>query len=127
MESIKDNKIFTLFGNNLNTDDGTCVRDYIHVADIARAHRIAAEPRVSNGFYNLSTGLPASNLEIITKCCEISNSKPQAVVEESRRPGDPDILIASADKFKSACNWQPLYHVDDIIEHAWKWYTRDVT
>ena len=126
MESINNNHVFTLNGTGLATDDGTCVRDYVHVADIAKAHYYATEQRVVAGFYNLSTGLGASNLEIISKCCVVSGSKPQAVIEGPMREGDPDVLIAANKKFFEVANWQNEYHVDDIIEHAWKWYTREL-
>jgi len=124
MESIRDRKVFTLFGTGLATDDGTCVRDYVHVADIAKAHFYATEERVVPGFYNLSTGRGASNLEIIAKCCEASGSKPLAVIEAPTREGDPDILVANNEKFFKVSNYQNEYHIDDIIEHAWKWYNR---
>ena len=126
MEAIKHNRVFTLNGTALDTEDGTCVRDYVHVADIAKAHFYAQEQRVLSGFYNLSTGLGASNLDILHKCCKVSNSKPQAVVEGPMREGDPATLVANNTKFFQASNWQNEYHVDDIIEHAWKWYTRGV-
>ena len=126
MEAIRDNKVFTLFGTGLATDDGTCVRDYVHVADIAKAHCYATEQRVVPGFYNLSTGRGASNLEIIAKCCTVSGGKPQAVVEAPTREGDPDILVANNEKFFAVSNWQNEYHIDDIVEHAWKWYNREL-
>jgi len=126
MEAIKHNRVFTLNGTGLDTEDGTCVRDYVHVADIAKAHFYAQEQRVVPGFYNLSTGLGASNLDILHKCCKVSDSKPQAVVEGPMREGDPATLVANNTKFFEVSNWQNEYHVDDIIEHAWKWYTRGV-
>ena len=126
MEAIKHNRVFTLNGTALDTEDGTCVRDYVHVADIAKAHFYAQEQRVLSGFYNLSTGLGASNLDILHKCCKVSDSKPQAVVEGPMREGDPATLVATNTKFFEVSNWQNEYHVDDIIEHAWKWYTRGV-
>ena len=126
MESIKHNKVFTLNGTDLATDDGTCVRDYIHVADIAKAHYYATERRVVPGFYNISAGIGASNLEILRKCCAVSGSKPKVVVKGSARDGDPEILVANNKKFFNVCQWQNEYHVDDIVEHAWKWYTREL-
>ena len=124
MEAIKEQKQFTINGVDLATEDGTCVRDYVHVADIAKAHFYCTEPRVGPGFYNLSTGIGASNLEILRKCCAVSDDKPSVVVEGPGRPGDPDTLVANNDKFYKACQWRNNYHVDDIIEHAWKWYNR---
>ena len=124
MEAIKEQKQFTLNGTGLATEDGTCVRDYVHVHDIAKAHFYCTEPRVGTGFYNLSTGMGASNLEILRKCCAVSGSKPSTVVEGPGRPGDPDTLVASNKKFYETCQWQNEYHVDDIVEHAWNWYNR---
>ena len=126
MEAIRDNQVFTLNGVGLPTDDGTCVRDYVHVADIAKAHYYATEHRVTAGFYNLSTGLGASNLEIINKCCVVSNSKPREIIKGPMRDGDPNILVADNKKFFEVANWQNEYHTDDIVEHAWKWYTREL-
>jgi UDP-glucose 4-epimerase len=126
MEAIKHNRVFTLNGTGLSTEDGTCIRDYVHVADIAKAHYYAQQDHVVPGFYNLSTGLGASNLEVLRKCCTVSGGKPQAVIEGPAREGDPDTLVASNKKFFEVSNWQNEYHVDDIIEHAWKWYTRGV-
>jgi len=122
MEAIKHNRVFTLNGTGLATEDGTCIRDYVHVADIAKAHYYAQQDHVVSGFYNLSTGLGASNLEILRKCCTVSGGKPQAVVEGPSREGDPDTLVAHNKKFFEVSNWQNEYHVDDIINHAWKWY-----
>ena len=126
MEAIKEQKQFTLNGVGLATEDGTCIRDYVHVHDIAKAHFYCTEPRVSTGFYNLSTGMGASNLEILRKCCSVSDSKPSVVVEGPGRPGDPDTLVANNKKFYDVCQWQNEYHVDDIIEHAWAWYNRGI-
>ena len=126
MEAIKEQKQFTLNGVGLATEDGTCIRDYVHVHDIAKAHFYCTEPRVSTGFYNLSTGMGASNLEILRKCCSVSDSKPSVVVEGPGRPGDPDTLVANNKKFYDVCQWQNEYHVDDIIEHAWAWYNREI-
>jgi UDP-glucose 4-epimerase len=123
MEAIKHNRVFTLNGTGLATEDGTCIRDYVHVADIAKAHYYAQQDHVVSGFYNLSTGLGASNLEVLRKCCTVSGGKPQAVIEGPAREGDPDTLVAHNKKFFEVSNWQNEYHVDDIIEHAWKWYT----
>ena len=127
MEAIKEQKQFTINGVGLATEDGTCIRDYVHVHDIAKAHFYCTEPRVGTGFYNLSTGMGASNLEILRKCCAVTGSKPSVVVEGPGRPGDPDILVASNKKFYEVCQWQNEYHVDDIVEHAWKWYNSDQT
>jgi UDP-glucose 4-epimerase len=126
MEAIKEQKQFTLNGVGLATEDGTCVRDYVHVADIAKAHFLAQQDHVVPGFYNLSTGTGASNLEILRKCCTVSNNKPSVVVEGPGRAGDPDTLVANNTKFYDVCQWKNEYHVDDIIEHAWAWYNRGV-
>tara|TARA_R110000851_G_scaffold8167_2_gene31546 strand:- start:1940 stop:2893 length:954 start_codon:yes stop_codon:yes gene_type:complete len=126
MEAIKEQKQFTLNGVGLATEDGTCVRDYVHVADIAKAHFYAQQDHVVPGFYNLSTGMGASNLEILRKCCTISDSKPSVVAEGPGRAGDPDTLVANNSKFYDSCQWKNEYHVDDIVEHAWAWYNRGI-
>lgn len=121
LESIQGSKTFTLNGSNYDTVDGTCVRDYVHVEDIARAHRLALDSTVVPGAYNLGTALGASNREIINRCQEITG---QAVKLElgTRRVGDPAMLTASPDRFRMLTGWHARYVLDDMIRHAWAWY-----
>lgn len=121
LESIRDNQEFTLYGNNYDTRDGTCVRDYVHVADIAQAHVLALSKYVPSGIYNLGSNTGTSNQEIIAAAERITGRKVK-LVQGSRRLGDPDALTADSSKFDSlAENWKQ-YSLDDMIQHAWKWY-----
>ena len=121
LENIKYQQPFTLNGNNYPTADGTCVRDYIHVADIANAHILAIDSNVAPGIYNLGTSTGHSNLEVINVAQRITNT---ALVIEvgAQRDGDPAMLTASPVKFQLATNWQPMFTLDDIVSHAWNWY-----
>jgi len=123
LESIKNNTEFTLYGNNYETADGTCVRDYVHVEDIADAHVLALDKKVSAGVYNIGTNKGTSNLEIITQAAEITGIK-FPVIFDAKRPGDPSVLTAESDKFQKTTGWQPKYTLTDIIQHAWKWYNQ---
>jgi UDP-glucose 4-epimerase len=123
LESMRDGQPFTLNGTDFATADGTCVRDYVHVEDIARAHVMALDSKIDAGVYNLSTGQGTSNAEIVDAAKAITN-RPLNVVIGPRRAGDPDELTAVADKFKRvAGDWQ-RWQLNDMIRHAWEWYVR---
>ena len=122
LESIRDNQEFVLHGNDYDTSDGTCVRDYIHVSDIARAHVMDLSSRVPAGIYNLGSNTGTSNQEIITAAERITGRK-VLVKSGSRRPGDPDTLVANADKFNQLVHWRQST-LDDMIQHAWNWYCK---
>ena len=121
LECIRDNKPFTLNGTGYPTNDGSCVRDYVHVQDIADAHVSALYADVPAGVYNLGTSTGTSNLEIINAAERITGKTLQ-VVAGPQRNGDPAILTASADKFgRIYKDWQK-FTLDDMISHAWAWY-----
>jgi UDP-glucose 4-epimerase len=122
LESMRDNNDFTLYGNNYLTPDGTCVRDYVHVGDIAQAHVLALDKKVPAGIYNLGSNTGTSNQEIIESAERITGRKLKVVVGEKRN-GDPEFLTASADKFNKLATWQN-HNLDDMISHAWAWYNR---
>ena len=122
LESIRDNQEFTLYGNDYETRDGTCVRDYIHVDDIARAHVLALSSVVPSGIYNLGSNTGTSNHEIIVAAERITGKSVKISVGQ-RRAGDPPALTASADKFNQLVDWR-RYELDDMIQHAWNWYVR---
>ena len=122
LESIRDNQEFTLYGNNYPTADGTCVRDYVHVDDIARAHVLALSPVVPSGVYNLGSSAGTSNQEIIDAAQRITGQT-LTVKVGAVREGDPAMLTASADKFSQLVSWRQ-YELDDMIQHAWTWYVR---
>jgi UDP-glucose 4-epimerase len=123
LESIRDGETFTLNGTDYDTQDGTCVRDYVHVEDIAYAHQMAMYDVVPTGVYNLGTSVGASNLEIIRAAQEITGQKVN-VAKGPRRAGDPAILTASSEKFNRVTGWVPRYNIHEIIQHAWHWYVR---
>lgn len=114
---------FTMYGWDYPTPDGTCIRDYIHVADIANAH-IKAIDRFVEGIYNLGSFAGMSNLQIQNKIEEITNKQIVTNIEP-RRKGDPAKLIADSSKFRSMHGWIPEYDLDSIIKDAHTWYTSE--
>jgi len=119
-------KQFTVFGSDYNTKDGTCIRDYVHVTDIANAHVKALghlyKTKESNEF-NLGSSIGYSVKEIISKVESITGKK-ISVEYTNRREGDPAVLVASRDKAKAILEWQPRYDIDKTIETAWKWHSK---
>ena len=116
-------KQFTILGNDYDTKDGTCIRDYIHVMDIADAHVKAInylETQKQSDAFNLGTSVGYSVKEIIKKVEDITGKKIPVEYAE-RREGDPAILIASSKKAKETLEWFPRYNIDNMIETAWKW------
>ncbi|HEY4257581.1 MAG TPA: UDP-glucose 4-epimerase GalE [Candidatus Udaeobacter sp.] len=112
-----------IYGTDYDTPDGTCIRDYIHIVDLARAH-ILALGGTASGFYNLGTGGGSSVREVIVACRKITGRKIDTI-EKPRRPGDPARLIASSEKIKSELGWRPQFQsLDAIIESAWKWHQK---
>lgn len=110
-----------VFGTDYPTPDGTCIRDYIHILDLAQAHMLALKAEKS-AFYNLGTGGGTSVKEIISTCEKVSGKK-IAVVEKPRRAGDPPRLIAGSDKVRAELGWEPRYQdVEKIIASAWAWH-----
>ena len=123
LESIRDNQEFTLYGDNYPTPDGTCIRDYVHVDDIARAHVLALDQTIPAGIYNLGSNTGTSNREIIAAAERITNKTLTVTVGE-QRVGDPPMLTASADKFNAVAGAWQSHSLDDMIQHAWAWYVR---
>ncbi len=112
-----------IYGTDYETPDGTCIRDYIHILDLSRAHILALGARQS-AYYNLGTGGGASVREVIDCCSKITGKK-IPVTEKPRRPGDPPRLIAASEKIKRELGWQPKFQsLDTIIESAWKWHQK---
>jgi len=112
-----------IYGTDYDTPDGTCIRDYIHIVDLARAHMRALGAAQSE-FYNLGTGGGSSVREVIAACRKITGRKID-IVEKPRRPGDPPRLIASSEKIKRDLGWRPQFEsLDAIIESAWKWHQK---
>lgn len=110
-----------IFGTDYPTPDGTCIRDYIHITDLAQAHLLAMEPG-RHGFYNLGNGDGYSVREVIQTCERISGHTITAV-EKPRRPGDPPRLVAAADKAKRELGWKPQFpRLEQIVATAWEWH-----
>jgi UDP-glucose 4-epimerase len=114
----------SIFGNDYETEDGSCVRDYIHINDLCDAHMLALnELRESNlsESYNLGNGLGFSVKQVIDTAIKIS-ARPINVIEADRRPGDPAVLVADATKARLKLGWKPKYSkLEQIIETAWNW------
>jgi UDP-glucose-4-epimerase GalE len=113
-----------IYGTDYPTPDGTCIRDYIHVDDLAAAHLLALE-RLEPGkelIYNLGIGKGYSVREVIRAVEEVSG-KPVSVKESARRPGDPPVLVAASDKARRELGWAPRYgDLRAIVETAWRWH-----
>lgn len=112
-----------IYGTDYPTADGTCIRDYIHIVDLAQAHILALTPG-KQGFYNLGNGDGYSVREVIRTCEEVTGMKIPAL-EKPRRPGDPPKLVASAAKAIQELGWKPQFpKLHDIIATAWAWHKK---
>lgn len=116
-----------VFGTDYPTRDGTCIRDYIHVTDLANAHLLALEylgKGGESGFFNLGNEKGTSVLEVIEAVKKISG-KDFTVTLSDRREGDPPVLVGSSDRAKKILGWKPEFtDIDVIVEHAVKWYLK---
>lgn len=114
-----------LFGTDYSTPDGTCIRDYIHVLDLAKAHILALEALkrgTGSGAYNVGTGAGYSVREVIETARQVTGQT-ISVLESPRRPGDPDKLVAKVEKIEALLGWTPQYSsLEQIIESAWAWH-----
>ena len=114
-----------IFGTDYPTPDGTCIRDYIHVDDLARAHLRALEwleGKGQGGVFNLGNGTGYSVREVVQAAQKVTKvSFP--VTETARRAGDPARLVADASRARKELSWKPVYeNLEDIISHAWVWH-----
>ncbi len=110
-----------IFGDDYDTPDGTCIRDYIHIVDLAQAHILAVTGNHA-GAFNLGNGSGYSVKEVIDVAREVTGHPIPAEVAP-RRPGDPDRLVASSKKAHEVLGWKPKYpDLKDIITHAWNWH-----
>lgn len=116
-----------VFGTDYDTPDGSCVRDYIHVYDLATAHLLALhhlEQGKESDFFNLGNELGTSVLEVISSVKKVTG-KDFKVTMADRRPGDPAKLVGSSQKAQRVLGWKPVYgDIDVIVEHAWKWHEK---
>ena len=115
----------SIFGTDYPTPDGTCIRDYIHVTDLAAAHVLGLEYLLQGGdtaVFNLGNGSGFSVKEAIETARAVTGREIK-VEECDRRPGDPPVLVGSSDKARKVLGWQPQYpNLHDILSHAWKWH-----
>jgi UDP-glucose 4-epimerase len=113
-----------LYGTDYPTPDGTCIRDYVHVSDLAEAHRLAIEALLSgrpSGAYNLGSGVGRSNREVIEGVAR-AIGRPVPFEAAPRRPGDPPVLVADPSRFVRELGWQPRHSdLDTIARTAWEW------
>lgn len=110
-----------IYGTDYPTPDGTCIRDYIHLVDLAQAH-ILALAGGAQGFYNLGNGDGYSVREVID-CCRKVTGHAISAVERPRRPGDPPRLVAGADKAKRELGWKPKFPaLEEMVQSAWRWH-----
>jgi UDP-glucose 4-epimerase len=127
LRAVKTGRPFTVFGDDYATPDGTCIRDYIHVNDLAEAHSLAVEALLAGGGsdqFNVGTGTGHSVLEMIRGVEEATGQKAPYVVG-ARREGDPPALVANADKLRKVLGWEPRYAgLREIIATAWAFEQR---
>jgi UDP-glucose-4-epimerase GalE len=118
---------FELFGEDYDTPDGTCLRDYVHVSDLATAHVLALEALAtgaSSRVYNLGNGHPTS-VRAILDAVERVTGRPVPYTAAERRPGDPGVLFASSERIRRELGWRPRFEdVQTIVETAWRWRER---
>jgi UDP-glucose 4-epimerase len=117
----------SIYGTDYDTPDGTCLRDYIHVSDLAQAHILGLEYLLNGGsteVFNLGNGQGFSIREVI-EAARVVTSRPIAVTLADRRPGDPPILVGSGEKAKQVLGWNPQYaDLETILKHAWQWHQK---
>jgi UDP-glucose 4-epimerase len=122
LESVRDGTEFTLNGVEYPTPDGTCVRDYVHVEDIARAHVAALDTKaVPAGVYNLGSAAGHSNRQVISAVTDVTGQTVNVRLGDAR-PGDPACLTADSSKFDQLVPGWRQYNLRDMISHAWRWY-----
>ena len=129
-DSVESKSVVTVFGDNYNTPDGTCIRDYVHVSDIANAHVLALEHLlrgVDNNYqvFNLGSERGTSVLELIKSFEKNNNIKINYKIGE-KRPGDIEKIYSDSSKAKRILNWTIKYNVDDMVTSAWNWYKNKI-
>ena len=124
--AIGKRESISIFGDDYNTPDGTCIRDYIHVNDLADAHIKAYEYLCNeneSNIFNLGNNQGYSVCEVIDMCKKVTGRDFEVKIDE-RREGDSDILIADSTKIKEKLGWNPQYDLEKIVESAWKWHKK---
>ncbi|MBI2667976.1 UDP-glucose 4-epimerase GalE [Candidatus Woesearchaeota archaeon] len=115
-----------IYGDDYDTYDGTCIRDYIHVLDIAKAHSMALEYLNNNmqtKSYNIGIGQGYSVKEVIELCKNITGREIKTIIDK-RREGDPPVLVANPERFKKDAGWKEEFNIKDMIKHAWEWHKK---
>jgi UDP-glucose-4-epimerase GalE len=123
LEATRDDGNFKIYGDDYPTADGTCIRDYVHVDDIARAHALALYHKIPAGIYNLGSNQGHSVKQVIERAGTVVGKMPNVSVE-ARRAGDPPELTASPAKFDMVAGAWRHHDLDSMIKHAWAWYNR---
>jgi UDP-glucose 4-epimerase len=127
LTALGKREFISIFGTDYPTDDGTCIRDYIHVSDLAAAHILGLEYLLKGGeseVFNLGNGSGFSVKEVIAAAEQVTKMT-IPVQECDRRPGDPPALIGTSEKARKILGWQPQYpDIKDIVAHAWQWHQR---
>jgi UDP-glucose 4-epimerase len=127
MAALGKRESISIFGTDYPTPDGTCIRDYIHVNDLADAHILGLEYLLKGDdseVFNLGNGSGFSVREVIAAAEQVTGTS-ITVEERDRRPGDPPILIGSGEKARTILGWQPQYpSIKDIVAHAWQWHQK---
>ena len=123
--AIDTGKPVTVFGEDYPTPDGTCIRDYIHVSDLAEAHILAVQSLIDggpSGKFNVGTGVGKSVREVMQAVEAVTGHKVPFVVGE-RRAGDPPSLVANSQRLQGTFGWQPKYaQIEDIVRSAWEFH-----
>lgn len=127
MTALGQQESVSILGTDYPTPDGTCIRDYIHVSDLAIAHVLGLEYLLKGGdseIFNLGNGNGFSVRQVI-ETAQAVTGRPITAIERDRRPGDPPALIGSGEKARRILNWQPRYaDLKDILSHAWQWHQK---
>ena len=127
LEAAAQNRSVAVFGADYPTPDGTCVRDYIHVSDLARAHAMALDALgggLRSGIFNLGSGHGYSVQQVIDTAQRVTGRSIKVELQP-RRAGDPAVLVASSAKIRRQLGWMPGYtSLDDIVGSAWSWMQR---
>lgn len=127
MAALGQRDSISIFGTDYPTPDGTCIRDYIHVTDLAEAHVLGLDYLLKGGesqLFNLGNGNGFSVREVIETARKVTGRSIPAI-EQDRRPGDPPALVGSADKARSMLGWNPQYaDLEKILGHAWQWHQK---
>lgn len=125
LTALGKHEYISILGTDYPTSDGTCIRDYIHVTDLAQAHVLGLEYLLKGGdseVFNLGNGSGFSVRQVI-ETARLVTGKEIKAVEGDRRPGDPPILVGSSDRASKALGWRPQYpDLNDILTHAWHWH-----